>query len=84
MHTKESLIIAAAIRAALADPNTTKTTIAEQIGVSPGMLYQWSTGRRPVSPEKAAAAAKVLGIDDPASISPGYAEATGGSVGANA
>lgn len=81
--TKESRIVAAAIGALMsADPGLKKTAIAEQIGVTAPMLYQWETGRRPIAPEKAARAAQVLGIDDPASISPGYAESLSHAIGA--
>lgn len=85
MPTKESRIIAAAVKTCLsASSDLTKAAIAEQIGVGPPMLYQWETGRRPVAPEKAAKVAQVLGIDDPGMISPGYAESLANAIGANA
>lgn len=83
-HTKQSRIIAQALKAALTTPGESKAAIAEQIGVSPSLLYQWETGRRPVASEKAAIASRVLGIKDPATISEGYAETLRSSLGANA
>lgn len=68
--TKESRILEAAINGS----GMTKEAIAAVIGVSPGMVSQWSSGYRPVAPERAAALARAVGLDDPASISHGYAE----------
>lgn len=82
--TKESRIVTAAVEAAVREPGVTRASIAEAAGVSPGMLYQWAKGIRPVAPEKAAILAQVLGIDDPAMISPGYTETVAQAVGTNA
>jgi transcriptional regulator with XRE-family HTH domain len=83
--TKESRIVAAAVAEAMAkDPTLTKARLAEQAGVSAGMLYQWETGMRPVAPERAARAAQALSIEDPATISVGYAESLANAIGANA
>lgn len=76
--TRESRILAAAIDAS----EQKKKDIAEAAGVSPAELYQWQTARRPVPPERAATLARVLGIDDPATISVGYAEVAASTDGA--
>lgn len=76
--TRESRILAAAIKASSAK----KKDIADAVGVSAPELYQWETARRPVPPERAATLARVLGIDDPAQISAGYADVAASTDGA--
>lgn len=67
--TRESRALAAAI----SDSGMTKAAIAEQIGVSPGLVSQWASGYRPIAPEHAPALGTLLRID-PASISNGFAK----------
>lgn len=62
------------LAAAIANSGLKKKAIAEAARASPAELYQWETGRRPVPPERAAALARALDIDNPADISQGYAE----------
>jgi transcriptional regulator with XRE-family HTH domain len=76
--TRESRILAAAVDAS----KQKKKDIADAAGVSPAELYQWATARRPVPPERAATLARVLGIEDPSSISTGYAEIAASTDGA--
>lgn len=76
--TRESRILAAAIHAS----KQKKKDIADAVGVSPPELYQWETARRPVPPERAATLARVLGIQDPSSISTGFADVAASTDGA--
>jgi len=64
------------LAAAITNSGQKKKAIAEAARASAAELYQWETGRRPVPPERAAALARALGIENPADISPGYAEIT--------
>ncbi|HDS1649038.1 TPA: helix-turn-helix transcriptional regulator [Stenotrophomonas maltophilia] len=76
--TRESRILAAAVE----ESGQKKKDIADAAGVSPAELYQWATARRPVPAERAATLARVLGIEDPSSISIGYAEIAASTDGA--
>lgn len=76
--SRESRILAAAVQGA----GMKKAAIAAAAKCSPAELYQWETGRRPVPPERAPDLAAALGISDPASISPGYAEVAARTEGA--
>lgn len=75
--TPESKAIAAAIeRLSIA-----RAAIAERMDVSPGMVSQWASGRRPVAAERAPKLAAILGLD-PKQISADYrnVEAAQGNV----
>lgn len=66
----QSLALTAAINAS----RITKAAIAEQVGVSAGMVSQWASGHRPVPAGKARKLAEVLGVKDPKRISAAFAE----------
>ena len=52
----------------------THDLLAAQIGVTPGMIHQWTKPLRPVALERAPALANAVGIADPATICPAYGE----------
>lgn len=62
--TKESRALTAAIKQA----RMTKAAVAEHLDVTPSLVSQWTSGYRPVSPEKAILLAKLLDVP-PAAIS---------------
>ena len=65
--TPESRAIAAAIERA----SISRAAIAERMDVSPGMVSQWASGRRPVAADRAPKLAAILGLD-PKQISADY------------
>lgn len=67
--SKEALALSAAMNAL----GLKKTVVAEQMGVTPGLVSQWASGHRPVPPEKAVKLAELVGIE-PGRISARYAE----------
>lgn len=71
-RTRTQTAEALALKAAIKNSGLKNAPIAEHLGVSEGLISQWTTGHRPVSPDKAGKLAKLLGVD-PSSISPGFA-----------
>lgn len=60
-----------AISAAITESKLTKAAIAEHMGVSPGLMSQWASGRSPVASWQAPKLAVMLGLD-PEQISADY------------
>lgn len=71
--TPHSRAIAAAMKAS----GLSDAAIANEVGVSPGMVYQWKTARRPVPAPKARILADVLKVSDPGTLSAAYGEVAG-------
>lgn len=65
--TPESKAIAAAIERS----SISRAAIAERMDVSPGLVSQWASGRRPVAADRAPKLAAILGLD-PKNISAAY------------
>lgn len=71
--TAEELRIAERIRTIIsATDGLTEGIVAEVVGVSPGQISHWSSGRLAVPARRAPALAKALGIDDPGELSVEY------------
>ena len=62
---------ALALAAAMAAGDHSKVAVAEYMGVTPGLVSQWATGRRPIPAERAARLAEFLGIE-PKALSTKY------------
>lgn len=58
---------------AVAKSGKSHDQLAAEIGVTSGMIHQWSKPLRAISAKRAAAAALAVGIDDPSTISAAYA-----------
>lgn len=72
-RTRSLTAEALALKAAIKNSGMKNGPIAEHLGVSEGLISQWTTGHRPVPADKAGKLAKLLGVKDPTEISPGYA-----------
>ncbi|MBN8921613.1 MAG: hypothetical protein BGP10_15895 [Rhodanobacter sp. 68-29] len=66
--TAEAQALTAAINAA----EMKKAAVAAALGVSPGLVSQWASGRTPVPPDTAPPLAQLLGLPDPGTISARY------------
>lgn len=66
--SKQALALAAAMNAS----GHSNVAVAEHMGVSPGLVSQWVTGRRPIPAEKAARLAELVGVE-PKALSEKYA-----------
>lgn len=67
--TKESLAFTAALRSS----GLTSAAVASHMDVTPGLVSQWKTGRRPIAIEHAGKLAKMIGVD-PSKICAQYAQ----------
>ena len=67
--SKEALALSAAINSL----GLKKTAIADQLGVSAGLVSQWASGHRPVPPEKAAKLGEIVSVE-PGKLSARYAD----------
>lgn len=63
-----------ALSAAIRDADRTHEDIAAAIGVTPGAVSAWQTGRKKVPAQRAKPLADYLGNCQPDAISPGYAK----------
>lgn len=63
---------ALALKAAIKHSGLKNGPIAEHLGVSEGLISQWTTGHRPVPADKARPLAKLLGVKDPGLLSAAF------------